>query len=333
MTKNKKINFINLTVKLILAFLFVVVIYRQLFIKNDAVLMWKELKIHLQSSQPLLLISAVLLMFVNWGLEALKWKILVSPFEKISFLRSIKTILLGITTGIITPAKLGDYFGRVLLLENKNNWQGVWATFVSSISQSLATIIFGYFGFIYILINVYNSEKYVFYTYFYLGLIFITILIYLYYKIELALKLLSGIGMKKLVKKIINNPDNTTGIKNPIPSSILSKILVLSFMRYLVFTFQYILLLGFFGISGNTLTLLAAVSTIFIIQSSIPLPPVIDILARGEIAILILSQFTDNKIMILSSAFSIWFINLLIPSLVGLILIIRINITKSFGYD
>ncbi len=330
MIKKKKTNIVNISVKLILAVLFLIVIYRQIFIKNDAELMWLELKTTLRISNSYLLIIAVLLMFVNWSFEALKWKVLVSSFEKISFLKSLEIVLLGLATGIVTPAKLGDFFGRVLLLENKNNWKGVWATFISSIAQSLVTLILGFAGLIYIFINFYEIDDYLFYSFIYIGIFLILILIYLYYNIDFALYLAKKTGLKKIVGKII---ESDSGIQGFITTDILNKVLLLSFLRYLVFAFQFFLIIRFFGITGSLFSLLAAIATIFIIQSSIPLPPVTNILARGEIAILILGYFTDNKIMILSSAFSIWFINILIPSLVGLILIIRVNIPKSFGYD
>ncbi len=323
-------NIINISIKLILAILFLAVIYRQVFVKNDADLMWRELKSTLQISNSYLLVMVFLLMFVNWSLEALKWKVLVSSFEKISFLKSLETVLLGLATGIVTPAKLGDFFGRVLLLQNKNNWKGVWATFVSGIAQNLVTIILGFAGMIYIFIDFYKIDDYLFYSFVYIGIFIIVVLIYLYYNIDFALYLAKKTGLKKIVGKIIESDSRIQGF---ISMDILNKVLLLSFIRYLIFAFQFFLIIRFFGIQGNLFSLLAAIATIFIIQSSIPLPPVTNILARGEIAILILSYFTDNKIMILSSAFSIWFINILIPSIAGLILIIRVNIPKSFGYD
>ncbi len=330
MTKKKTKNILNIALKLLFVMLFIIVIYRQVFVKNDSGLMWQELKMNLHSSNVSLMIIAVLLMFVNWSFEALKWQILTSSFETISFVKSLKTVLLGLATGIVTPAKLGDYFGRVLLLDNKNNWKGVWATFISGIAQNLVTVIVGFTGLIFFTIDYYKVDDFLFYSFVYIGLFLIIILIFLYYNIDFALYLAKKIGLKKIVKKIIDSDTNSTGF---ITKSILNKVLFLSFLRYTVFAVQFLLIIRFFGIEGNTFAVLAAISIIFFIQSSIPLPPVMNILARGEVSILLLSNFTDNKILILSSAFSIWFINILIPSIVGLILIIRVNIPKSFGYD
>ena len=330
MVKKKRTNIINIILKLVLVLLFVYVIYKQTFIDNDAGLMWKEVKSNLYNSNIFLLALTFLLMFLNWSLEALKWKLLIASFEKISFAKAIKTIMLGITTGFITPAKLGDYFGRVLLIENKNNWKGVWATFISSISQSVATVFFGYFGLLYFFRYFFKVENYLFYSFAFLGALLIVLAILVYYHAEIALNIARRVGLKKIVGKIINADNN---IKELIPSGTLNKVLILSISRYIIYTIQYLLLIRFFGIEGETIDLITAILTIFIIQSGIPLPPVSNILARGEIAIFIFSYFSTNKILILSSTFSLWIINILIPAFIGLIIIFRINIPKSFGYD
>jgi len=329
MKKNSRTRILNFTAKVVLVLLFIFIIYKQVFDRDNVNSLIDELWMSIEK-RPFFIVFVVLLMLVNLGLESLKWKVLVSKFEKTTFLNSFKTILVGVTTGIVTPAKLGEYFGRMLLLDSKNNWKAIWATFISSIAQNIATILFGIFGLTYFLRRFYDIESTIIDVSFYLGLTLVVVLLFLYYNIDLGLRIIRRLGLRKFADKIMSKDDS---IKQFANSSILNKVLIFSMLRYLVFALQYYLLLVFFGVEGDVTAVFAAITVVYLIQTSIPLPPITNIFARGEIAILVFSHFTGNEIMILSSTFSLWIINLLIPATIGMFIIFRINVVKSLGYD
>ena len=329
MKKNSRTRILNFTAKVVLVLLFIFIIYKQVFDRDNVNSLIDELWMSIEK-RPFFIVFVVLLMLVNLGLESLKWKVLVSKFEKTTFLNSFKTILVGVTTGIVTPAKLGEYFGRMLLLDSKNNWKAIWATFISSIAQNIATILFGIFGLTYFLRRFYDIESTIIDVSFYLGLTLVVVLLFLYYNIDLGLRIIRRLGLRKFADKIMSKDDS---IKQFVSSSILNKVLIFSMLRYLVFALQYYLLLVFFGVEGDVTAVFAAITVVYLIQTSIPLPPITNIFARGEIAILVFSHFTGNEIMILSSTFSLWIINLLIPATIGMFIIFRINVVKSLGYD
>ena len=331
MSGKKRTNIVNTIVKAVLLFLLLYVIYRQLFVDNNAGMMWEELVISIKKSNPWLLVLAVLLLAVNLIFEALKWKTLVSVFTKISTGVALKATLTGIAAGIITPARFGEYFGRILVLEPQYNWKGAWATFVSSIAQSLATFFFGVIG-VAILSPRFLSDALMGISPYILpgGMAVFLFLLYLYYHLDLALRIISKLGFRKIVTKIKKGDKGLEAFKD---RKILNKVLIFSFIRYIVFSVQYYLILQFFGIEGHTVQLFAAIFSIFLIQTAIPLPGILDVFSKSEIAILVLGHFTSNKIMILSAALSLWIINLLIPAVLGMILISGIDIAKSYGYD
>ncbi len=329
MRKKGKSGIINFLTKVVLVLLFVFIIYKQVFDRENINLLLDELLVAINAN-PLLPLIVFVLMLFNLGLEALKWRILVSKFERISFINSFRTILIGITTGIVTPAKLGEYFGRVLLIDSKNNWKAIWSTFISSIAQNIATIIFGIFGLVLFLGKFYAIEATIIDITFYLGVILVVGLLFLYYNIDLGLRIIRRLGLKRFADKIMSQDES---IKAFAGTGILNNVLIFSFLRYLIFALQYYLLLVFFGVEGDMVTVFAAIAVVYIIQTSIPLPPITNIFARGEIAILVFSHFTGNEIMILSSTFSLWMINLLFPATIGLFIIFRINVAKSLGYD
>ena len=82
-------------------------------------------------------------MFVNWSLEALKWKLLISPLESISYKTSLKGIFSGITMSIFTPNRVGEFAGRVFFLEKADKIQASIMSLIGSLMQLVITIIAG----------------------------------------------------------------------------------------------------------------------------------------------------------------------------------------------
>ena len=71
----------------------------------------------------------------------------------------------------------------------------------------------------------------------------------------------------------------------------------------------------------------------FFVQASIPLPPVMGLLARGEIALFIWGFFSEDQVAILAATFTLFVINIAIPALFGMAFIVQANILKSLGYE
>ena len=65
----------------------------------------------------LVIVLVIFMMFFNWFLESLKWRLLISKIEKITIKRSIRAIFSGITVSAFTPNRVGEYAGRVFCLE------------------------------------------------------------------------------------------------------------------------------------------------------------------------------------------------------------------------
>jgi hypothetical protein len=112
----------------------------------------------------------------------------------------------------------------------------------------------------------------------------------------------------------------------------LFKIFFISLIRYSVYLAQYVLLLYFFGVQLGVLNSFMAVIAIFCIQSIIPSFILIDIGLRGVSALFIFGELSNyNKeieLGVLLSAYSLWIINMLIPSLFGLYFILKHKFIK-----
>jgi hypothetical protein len=89
-------------------------IYRQIHSQANIEASWLHIKSSLQSTKIINLGIVVLLMIVNWGIEARKWQYLIAPIYSISFARAFKAILSGVSFSVTMPNRIGEYLGRVL---------------------------------------------------------------------------------------------------------------------------------------------------------------------------------------------------------------------------
>ena len=136
---NKIYGLIIKSTIIILAFWF---IYRRLFVKENietTVLSFKN-DFH-QITFIKSLVFIVFLMLVNWSLETFKWKYLIRKIENVSFIKSFVAVFSGITVSTFTPNRVGEYAGRVFILEKANRWEAVLITILGSLSQLLITTI------------------------------------------------------------------------------------------------------------------------------------------------------------------------------------------------
>ncbi|RYZ23965.1 MAG: hypothetical protein EOO10_20735, partial [Chitinophagaceae bacterium] len=74
---------------------------------------WKEIKEGFVSYKVLYLVFAVLLIFVNWGIETIKWKLLVTSIRPIGFFKAYKAVLSGVSFSVALPNRIGEYIGRL----------------------------------------------------------------------------------------------------------------------------------------------------------------------------------------------------------------------------
>ena len=96
------------------------------------------------------LLYVLFLMPVNWGIETVKWRYMILKIERITFYKSLKAVLVGITFSSFTPNRVGDYFGRALMLENSGKQEGFLITIIGSIAQTIITIVAGTIGIIWL---------------------------------------------------------------------------------------------------------------------------------------------------------------------------------------
>ncbi len=265
------------------------------------------------------LVFVIVLVPLNWYLEALKWRRLCKPYILISIKTSLQAVLSGVTLGLVTPGRIGDYAGRMLITPILNKSLVVASTFVGSVAQNLCNIGLGLVLSL-PLIDTILETKYVSSEIFYTVIVIqVLVLAFIYLRMHLLFKIVISWLSKTRFKKFSSDL-YSLGVYN---KGDLWYVLGISFLRYLLYFAQYSLTMQAFDQTISVINLISAVSAIYLIQSVLPLPAFISLLARGELAVLVWSTFGIGPVVALSATFSLWVSNLILPALVGLYYLVK----------
>jgi hypothetical protein len=318
---------LNLALKGSIILLLSLSIYWKIGSSDHPVDLWKAFVAALQTAQWGFFVLVVLLMPVNWMLEAVKWWQFIPG--RMRFWQVLKATLSGVTVALFTPNRIGDYGGRVLLVQAKDNWATLVATMAGNYCQLVVLISGGVIGLSYFGRHYLTEDWQALRNLIPLAIVFLLGL----WSLPLTFKYLDPY-LKRLEKYNWLRPlaRNLRGLEE-VSKKALLKSFAFAMARYSVYSFQYFFILHFYGVEVGLWDGLAGISTIFFIQASVPLPPVSALLARGQIAMLIWTPFGANSIGILAATFTLFIINLVIPAFFGLIYIIKTNTIKSLGYE
>jgi len=207
------------------------------------------------------LLLVVALCPVNWITEALKWKILTAPIQKVTLFQAFFSVLSGLTFGFITPREIGGYFGRVLIFEDHNKPKVLLPLLISRLSQLIPTLIFGTIGLYYFSGPIKFQNQYLYIS----GALLIIAVLFLVIVVPTT----------GIIMKIIKNRFGSTikqmhlSVRKIYITSVL-QVIGLSFFRYIIFGSQFLILMIAFGVEGGTILLIAGISWIFLAKSIIP---------------------------------------------------------------
>jgi len=105
---------------------------------------------------------------------------------------------------------------------------------------------------------------------------------------------------------------------------------IYSAVRYVIYCLQFVLLLQFFGFDLSLSAAMILVAAIFFVQTINPLNvAIIDFGFRGNVAAYFLAGFTDNPIAILATTVTLWFVNLILPAIIGGVAALRFTYFKE----
>lgn len=311
----------NIVLKILIFLVLIGALYYQVSYGKDILLLRDEFLNSFEKADIFLFIAVLLLSFANWMVETLKWKILLAKVSPIGFLRAFRSVYCGLAFSIFTPNRIGEYAGRILFLPHRHRIQGIIIAIVSSISQIIITLGIGALSLSFLIGKLSAISDFQFWLLFSISLAFTFFLAFIYYNQPLLLNLkwprfLSGIKRKMSIVRKLKRKE-------------LSLVMFLSFSRYIIYTVQYLLLLEMFNVYIALKEGIMAIPVIFLIQTAIPVPAVMEAGLRGNIAGHVLGVFSGHGTGIISAALSLWLINLILPAALGGIFIFKSKIIKE----
>ena len=292
-------------------------LYYQFFQNTNLNSAWQEYRNNVSENATALTVLVFVLMLINWAVEAARWNSLLKKVEEISFLHALRATLCGISFALFTPNRVGEYAGRVLFLNTVSRWRVFIVTTVGIYAQLLCTILFGTAGILMVMFHddVFNSSVYFEWTIIALLIISVVLLFILYFNISVIENLLERISFLNRLKVYLK-------VLLKYSKAELSRVLLMSVLRYFVFTLQYILLLRVFNIEIPLMEGSALIASIFLVQTIIPSVAIAEMGIRGNVALFFLTPYSTNQLGIVSAAWALWLINLVIPAIAGMFLIL-----------
>lgn len=315
----------NIAIRLIIIILSVYFLYDQLFHRKDLTSLPETLQLFANQNGFFLLISGVVLLIpANLILETLKWKFLITKLENVSFFNAFKAVLTGISVSMFMPNRTGDYFGRVFILRKADRFQAILSTMLGSMAQLITTLLFGFISIAFLVpqyVNLVDLNLWL-----YVGLLillFITAFTIVFAYLEFAA--FTDI-LKRVTGREYNRIKKYAQVFSWYHSHDLLKVLLLSIGKYLVFSFQFFLLLKAFGIAIHYANAMLLIAMVYLLMTIIPTIALSEIGIRGSVSIYVFESWmqlsgswSDSAALgVVTASSLLWLVNLAFPALIGL---------------
>jgi uncharacterized membrane protein YbhN (UPF0104 family) len=321
-------------------------IYNEVFYGHDFDKIFSEFQGTFSKPETIIMLAlCVLLVLVNWGVETGKWQYLIRKIEKVNFFRAFKAVLAGVAISSFTPNRIGEFLGRVFILEKANRVEGILITILGSISQFLVTFILGASGiaiFVLVFKGLITEELGIsgqLFTWLYLALALITLALFAF----LLMLFLKVSVVKDFVNRLAGNRwkkiKKYTRVFNLYQPGELAKVLGYSLLRYFIYTLQFYLMLRVFGVNLPLIPGLVMISIILFAITIIPTIAIAELGIRGSLAIFIIGTYLNSHGLsdlnldmgIIAASSGIWLINLAIPALIGAIMVFNLKFFRKNG--
>jgi uncharacterized protein (TIRG00374 family) len=275
------------------------------------------------SNANIYLISLVVILgLLNIYLQYLKWKITTlvilnnSDDKKV-----IYSLFQGFSAAVFTPARIGEYFGRALVFSDK-----------SFLRVTLATLLDKFFPLL--MVSFFGSLSSIFVHYLYGVSIYITIslfivLLVLFYLIILLIfdqGFWDNFLFNKLKgsKRFSNYFDKFLFLRT-LDRNYSAKMIFLSILFYTCYIIQFAILVAAFSHNYYILNYIWSGNLVMFSKTIIPPISFGELGIREGASVFFIQQFGESASVGFNASIFLFFINVLIPSLIGLLFIFKKN--------
>ena len=315
--KPQGVNYLVMAIKVIISLAALVFMVHYFSAKSDIIISSMPLILSLLEHQWL---APFLVLFtgLNWLLESKKWQLLIKQEESITLFASLKAVLSGVTIGLFTPNRIGEYAGRIWFVKNKVH--AISSTVIGNICQLAVTLVFGMLSLLFftpskkMLLHIINAKL--------IFPVFLAILVFLLlYRFRISIwRWLSNKNINSLTTLV----NSACGFNLPI----IFQTLLLSVIRYVSFVLPFALVLAYFYQSA-LLPFLWIVPLTYFIQTFIPSFAIAEIGVRVASIGYIMESIQINPEPAIIASIFIWILNVMLPSFIGIIFIWQTKITPA----
>jgi hypothetical protein len=293
-------------------------IYHQLHSKHELMQFEQLIEKMNRLKATTIMTIVVLLMLVNWVLEAAKWKHLAQRLTHMSLWDAIEAVFCGLSWAIFTPNRIGEYGGRVMFLPQRRRIHGVFAMAVGAFGQNVITNVLGAISLMWFIWYFIHINMLLYVGLLIITFVFVVLMLLFYFNIRWMVSLLNSV---KFLRKFHRFFD----IMGRYKFSELVRIMGFCVARFAVFSFQYYLVIHLLIPTIPMYDVFMMVFVLFFIQSALPSLDLLDVGVRNLAAGTLFAYVTDQKIAVMAAVTSIWLINLIIPAILGSVFVFKLK--------
>ncbi len=260
------------------------------------------------------------LMPINWGIESYKWKSITQQIEPVPYSTALKSVFSGICIGNLAPGRAMEFLAKIFYFKAENRPSITILHFINGMFQMLITVTVGIIS---IASKLQKTES----SYFIYAILIGGLCMILFFC--WAIFNTSFIQQKLKFIKWFRKFDSPQNIK--FSKQLILKLISLSIVRYLVFTTQFFLIYNTLSPQNDHISVFMSIAAYFMLTSLIPMISVIEPAIRAAIALFVFNNDGDNSVVIIISSTFVWVINVVVPSLIGYIIILKEKIDFKFS--
>lgn len=323
MTSKQK-KYLNLFIKIAIVSLALFFVFKK--VNNQKNLREFELLMDSLSSGTLvwLLITIVGMMFLNWGLEVVKWKYLSKRIESISWWTAVQSVFCGLTWAIFTPNRIGEYGGRILFLRQENRPTGAVAMGLGLFAQLVCTSVFGAISIAWFVHTFWTLAPWINAVVWGVAVLYALGFLVLYFNVRWVDWFVGRFRFLRRIKPFF-------AVLEYFDRKELIQVLLISMARFAIFTTQYVVLMLVILPDLPFFSMLMMVFILFFIQSALPSLDVFDFSVRSYVASHLYAYITTQEIAVMAIVSCVWFVNLILPAIIGSVFVFNVNYIGANG--
>ena len=233
--------------------------------------------------------------------------------EPIFFSTAMKSVYSGVCIGNLAPGRATEFLAKILFFKPENRPTITLLHFVNGMIQLSVTILIG------LTCLFLRSEALLVFAHAFVWLVIFAIaLLIIFTLIILNFKKLHAWVFSKFRK-----PDSGIIQEVLLGKKIIAQLLLWSFIRYAVFSFQFILVLKLFYTGSFTLQIIEAVGVYFLLTTALPMISFIEAFIRAAIALIVFQGLNISETALVVTAILVWLLNIVLPSVIGYVIIVK----------